>query len=109
VLQNVGHSGCIWRIRLEADGEDIVCVVAGDVQIFGASLVVLKVERRQLQLRYLLDALESEAMELLARLRKIGDICYRRICSTSDVSWSQYICLCTSGIPQLTPGGSQHY
>lgn len=88
MLQDVWHTSRIWRIGLEANGEDIVGVVAGDVQIIGAGLVVLQKQSRQLELGHLLDALQGEAMELLARLRKVRDVCYRRICSSSDVCWS---------------------
>jgi hypothetical protein len=49
--------------------------VAGNVQVLGARLVVLQVQGRQLQLRHLLDALEGEAMQLLAGLREVGEVC----------------------------------
>jgi hypothetical protein len=75
MLQDVGHSGRIWRVRLETDGKDIVGVVAGNVQVLGAGLVMLQVQSRQLKLRHLLNALEGEAMELLSRLRKVGEVC----------------------------------
>lgn len=48
------HAGIIWRICLEADGEDIVAVVTGDMEVFGASLVVLEVQGCQLELRDML-------------------------------------------------------
>jgi hypothetical protein len=75
MLQDVWHSGRIRRVRLEPDGKDIVGVVAGDVQVLGAGLVVLQVQSCQLKLRHLLDTLEGEAMELLSRLGKVGEIC----------------------------------
>lgn len=34
----------IWGVSLEADGEDIVLVVSGDVQIFRSSLLMLELE-----------------------------------------------------------------
>ena len=74
MLENVRHSSGIRRVGLETDGEDIVGILTGNVQILGASLVMLKVQSRQLQLWYLLDALEREAMQLLADIRKVGDI-----------------------------------
>lgn len=67
MLQNVRHSGVIWWIGLESNGEDIIRVVPRNMDIVGAGLVVLELQRGQLELRNLLDALESEAMELLPR------------------------------------------
>ena len=68
VLKDMGHAGVVWRVGLEADGEDIVAVVAGDVQVLGAGLVVLQMQRRQLELRHMLGAQQGEAAELLAGL-----------------------------------------
>jgi hypothetical protein len=89
MLQNVWHSGGIWWICLEANGKDIVRIVARNVQVLGAGLVMLQVKSRQLKLRHLLDALESEAMELLSGLGKVGDVCYCRISSLGNVCRSQ--------------------
>ena len=41
MLQDVWHSSRIWRICLEADGENIIRIVAGNVQVLGARLVML--------------------------------------------------------------------
>ena len=38
----------IWGVSLEADGEDIVLVVSGDVQIFHSSLFMLELESCEL-------------------------------------------------------------
>lgn len=65
----------VWGVGLEADREDIVAVVASDVQVFGARLVVPQVQCRQLELGNVLGAQQSEAMELLAGLgilREVG-------------------------------------
>lgn len=74
MLQDVGDAGVIGRVRLEADGEDIVGVVARNMQIVGAGLVVLQLQCRQFQLRNVLCSDECESMELGARLRIQGEI-----------------------------------
>jgi len=66
MLEDMRHSSVVRRVRLEADGEDIVRIVSRDMEIFCPCLVVLQLERRQLQFGDLLHALESEAVELLA-------------------------------------------
>lgn len=58
----------VWWVRLEADRKDIIAIIARDVQVVGASLVVLEVQSRQLQLGNMLGAHQGEAMELLADL-----------------------------------------
>jgi len=76
MLEDVWHPRGVGRVGLEADGEDIVGVVPGNVNVFGARLVVLQLEGRQLQLGHLLYAAEGEAMELLAHSgegRGVGD------------------------------------
>lgn len=74
MLQDVGDAGVIGRIRLEADGEDIVGVITRDMQVVGAGLVMLQLQCRQLQLRDVLCSDESESMELRARFRIQGEI-----------------------------------
>jgi len=54
MLQDVRDSRIVWGIRLEPDREDIVLVLASNVQIVGAGLVVLEVESRQLEFRDML-------------------------------------------------------
>lgn len=68
MFKNMGHARRIWRVRLEADAEDIVLVVSCHVQIVGAGLVVLEQQRRELQLGHMLAPLEGEAMDAVARL-----------------------------------------
>lgn len=74
MLQDVGDAGVIGRVRLEADGEDIVGVITRDMQVVGAGLVVLQLQCRQFQLRNVLCSDESESMEFGARLRIQGEI-----------------------------------
>lgn len=50
MFKDVRNTSGVGRICLEADAEDIVGVVSCYVQIVGARLVVLEVQRRQLQL-----------------------------------------------------------
>ena len=68
MFEDVRHAGRIWRVRLEADAEDIVLVVSCHVQVISAGLVVLEQQRRQLQLRHVLALFQSEAMNAIARL-----------------------------------------
>jgi hypothetical protein len=72
MLQNVRHSSVVWGIGLEADGEDIVGVVACNVKILCAGLVVLEVQSSQLELWDVLDALEGKAMKLLPNFGHAG-------------------------------------
>jgi len=71
MFQDVWHSSGVWRVSLEANGEDIVRILAGNVQVLGARLVVLEVQCSQLKLGNLLDALEGEAVQLLADAREV--------------------------------------
>jgi hypothetical protein len=76
MFEDVRHPSVIGRIRLEPDGEDIVRVISGDVEVVRPGLVVFELEGCQLQLGDLLHALESEAMDLLSDFRiarEIGD------------------------------------
>jgi hypothetical protein len=100
------HSSRIGRVRLEADGKDIVGVVAGNVQVLGAGLVVLQVQGCQLELWHLLDPLKGEAMELLSGLRKVGYVCEGSIASCREACRSQCIRLCRSSGAKLAAGGT---
>ena len=50
VLQDMRDTGVVWGVRLEADREDIVAVVTGNVQMLCSGLVVLQVQSSQFQL-----------------------------------------------------------
>lgn len=41
MFEDVGHACRIGRVGLESDGEDIVLVLPGNVQIFGTGPIVL--------------------------------------------------------------------
>lgn len=62
VLEDVGDAGVVRRVRLEADGEDIIAVVTSDMKVVGSSLVVLQVKGSQLELRDVLGAHQGEAV-----------------------------------------------
>lgn len=64
----MGNPRVVWGIRLEADGEDIVLVVPGNVEVLCARLIMMQMKRRQLKLWHVLGALQRETMEPLARL-----------------------------------------
>lgn len=63
------HPSIIRRICLEADGEDVVRVISGHVQILRSCFIMLEMEGCKLELWHVLGALESEAMKLFARIR----------------------------------------
>ena len=74
MLQDVWDARVVWGVGLEADREDIVGVVARNVQVFGTRLVVPQVQCRQLELGNVLGAEEGEAMQLLAGLGELREI-----------------------------------
>lgn len=43
MLQDMGHTSIVWRVRLEANGEDIVAIIPRNMQIIRTSLIMLKV------------------------------------------------------------------
>jgi hypothetical protein len=77
MLEDMRYSGMVRRICLEANREDIVLVLSGNMQIVGSSLVVLQVQSCQLELRDMLRVEESKAVDLLPWLRILGKLCYR--------------------------------
>lgn len=74
MLQDVWDARVVWGVGLEPDREDIVGVVARNVQVFGTRLVVPQVQCRQLELGNVLGAEEGEAMQLLAGLGELREI-----------------------------------
>jgi hypothetical protein len=75
VLQYMRHARTVWWVCLEADGKDIVRIISGNMQVVGASLVMLQVQRGELELRHLFDSLQREAMELFAGFRIAANCC----------------------------------
>ena len=71
VLKYVGNTCVVWGVSLEANGENIVLVVSGNVQIFRSSLLMLEFEGRKLQFRYVLLALEPERMLTFSELWRL--------------------------------------
>lgn len=56
------YTRVIGRICLEANGEDIIAIVTGNMEMFGASLVVLEVQGCQFKLWDVLATEQSEAV-----------------------------------------------
>ena len=67
------YSSIIWGISLEPYGEDIVLIVACDVEVLCASLVMSQVQRCQLQLRYMLGTVQSEAVKMFPDLGIVAE------------------------------------
>jgi len=68
MFENMWHTRGVGWVGLEADAEDVVRVVTCYMEIVGSCLVVLEMQGRQLELGYMLRALEGEAMETGAGL-----------------------------------------
>jgi hypothetical protein len=75
MLQDMRNTRVIGRVGLEPDGEDIVAVISGNVEMLRASLVVLQVQRSQLELWDVLGSQQCEAVELVAGFRQLGKLC----------------------------------
>jgi len=82
MLEDVWDTGGVWRVGFETDAEDIVRIISRDVQIVGARLVMLEVQRRQLQLGHVLGALKGEAMQTSSGLRQAGEVRDRGVMSS---------------------------
>ena len=63
MFKDMRHPRGIRRVRLEADGEDVVRVIAGDVQVISAGLVVLEVEGGELEFGHMFRSLQRETVE----------------------------------------------
>jgi hypothetical protein len=74
MLQDMRDTRIIRWVGLEPDREDIVAILASDVQVFGARLVMAQVQRRQLELGDMLRPQKREAMELLANFRVLREV-----------------------------------
>lgn len=66
MFQDMGHTGSIGRIRLEADTKDIVLVVPCHVEIVRIGLVMGQPDRCEVELGNVLLFLNSEAVKLFA-------------------------------------------
>ena len=58
----------VRRIGFEPDGEDIVLVVSGKMEVFGSGPIVLKLESCELQLWDMFRKLEGKPMQTRPRL-----------------------------------------
>ena len=76
MFEDVRDARVVGGIGLESDRKDIVAVVAGDVEMFGASLVVLQVQCRQLEFGDMLRSYECKAVKLVTRFWKLRKVCH---------------------------------
>lgn len=76
MLEDVGDSRIVRGVCLESNGKDIIAVFARNVQVVGAGLVVLKMQRCELELRNMLGSDERESVQLGARLRVLRQLGY---------------------------------
>ena len=106
MLENVWNASVVRRIGLEADAKDIIGVVASDMQVIGASLIMLEMQGRQFKLRDMLSSFDREAMELLAGFREAGEIGNGSIAATERV-WPAAGC-CLGGPSRGGVTGAQH-
>lgn len=65
VFEDVRDASIVRGIGLETDGEDIIGIIAANVQVLGTSFIVLQVQRGQLELRNGFGALQRESMKAL--------------------------------------------
>ena len=49
MLKNVWYSRCIWWVRLESNGEDIVGIISRNMEIVGTGLVMVEPQSSQFQ------------------------------------------------------------
>lgn len=75
MLQYVRYSCIIRRICFETNGEDIIFIFSGYMQIVCAGLVVLQMQSCQLEFWDMFRSDESEAMELLPGFWILGELC----------------------------------
>lgn len=79
MLEDMWDSRGIWWIGLEANREDIVRVISGNVQILCARLIVVKLQSRQLKLWKVLGPLQRKSVKLFAWLGILAELRHRRI------------------------------
>lgn len=70
------HTSGVRGIGLEGNAEYIVCVLSGYVQVICARLLMLEVQRRQLEFGDMLCALEMEAVQMCSRLGEVREVGY---------------------------------
>lgn len=86
MLEYVWYSRGVRRVCLETNAEHIVLVVPCYMQVIRSCLVMLEMERRQLQFRNMFHPLECEAMESCSRLWEGVEVCDGGVRSGT---WSQ--------------------
>lgn len=68
------YPSIIWRIGLEPYGEYIVLIVASHMEILCSSSVMAQLQRCQLQLRYMLRPVQSEAVKMFPDFGIIAEV-----------------------------------
>ena len=71
MLKYMGDTCVIWGVSFEANREDIVLVVSGNVQILRSSFLMLESKSSELQFRDMLLALEHEPMQIFPKLWRL--------------------------------------
>ena len=84
MFENVWNAGVIRGVCLESDGKDIIAILSRDVKMFGARLIMLKVQSCEFKLWNLFGPQQGEAMELIAWLWKVRQICDSSLGSSFD-------------------------
>lgn len=70
MFQYVRDARFIWRVGFESDRENIVLVISGQVQVLSTSLIMLKIQGRELQPWNMLHTLVGKPMEICTGLRQ---------------------------------------
>lgn len=76
VLKDMRNTSGIRRIRLEADTEDIVLIISGDMKIVCIRFIVGQLHCCQVQLRNMLLFTDGEAVKLFpdaGEILQVGD------------------------------------
>ena len=97
VLQDMGHTGGIRRIGFEANGEDIVFIITGDMKVLCPSLFMLEVECCKLQLGHLLGSFECKAVDVVTGFQIVVQADQGGLISDGDRAWSQQAACLRSG------------
>ena len=84
MLQNMRDASVVGRVRLEANGKDIVLVVPRNVQVLGACFLMLQMKGCKLKFRYMLSTLQGKAMDLLPRFEIVARVSDRSKPSTPE-------------------------
>lgn len=73
MFKNMRYPSVIVGVRLEPRGKHVIPVLPGNMDVFGARLVVREVDCSQLQFGHGFCTLDGEAVELVAGKRQLGE------------------------------------